>query len=178
MIRSRVRSNQLAVRCRSFLCTEPPRLTLCLSECVSRSVVAWPGFLLSPVSHGEVESLRRANLILRRLILANFAPGVIIAGTGTVTIALGRGGSLMFSPESPLLTIGFDVGVSRVVFAWAWFYMRAISLGEIVSLSRPYPVLWRRFVLRIYIWSVGAWTRDSGGLFFENFNRRFQTHRF
>jgi hypothetical protein len=177
VIRSRVRSDQLAVRCRSFLCTEPPRLTLCLSECVSRSVVAWPGFLLSPVSHGEVESLRRANLILRRLILANFAPGIIIAGPGTVTIALRCGRSLMFSPESPLLSIGLDVGVCGVVFAGAWLDMRAISLGEIVSLCRPNPVLWWGLVLRIYIWSVGAGTRNSGGLFFENFNRRFQSHR-
>jgi hypothetical protein len=48
----------------------------------------------------------------------------------------------MFSTESPLLSIGLDVGISRIVFSWAWLDMRAISLGEIVSLGCPNPVFW------------------------------------
>ena len=52
------------------------------------SVVTGARFLLGPVSHGEVESLRSTNLILRRLILANFTPWVIITGSRAVTIAL------------------------------------------------------------------------------------------
>jgi hypothetical protein len=84
----------------------------------------------------------------------------------------------VFSTESPLLSVGLHVGVGRIVFTWAWLHLRAISLGEVVSLSRTNSIFGRRFILRIYIWSVGTGTWDSGGLFFENLNRRFQTHRF
>ena len=110
---------------------------------MSGSVVAWAWFLLGPVSHCEVESLRRANLILRRLVLAHFTPWVIVSWSGAATAALRRGGSLMFSTKSPLLSIGLDVGVGGIVFAGAWLDMRPISLGEIVSLSCSNPVLWR-----------------------------------
>ena len=178
MIRSRIRSDQLAVGCRSLLRPEPPRLTLCLCECVSGSVVAGARFLLWAVSHCEIESLRSANLILRGLILADLAPRVIITRPRAAAIALWCGWSLVFSTESPLLSVGLHVGVGGIVFSWAWLHLRAISLGEIVSLSRANSIFGRRFILCIYIWSVGTGTWDSGGLFFENFNRRFQTHRF
>lgn len=178
MIWSRIRSDQLAVGCRSLLCSEPPCLTLCLCECVAGSVVAGARFLLRAVSHRKIESLRSANLILRRLILPDFTPWIIITRPWTATIALWCGWSLVFSTESPLLSIGLDVGVGGIVFSWARLHLRAISLGEIVSLCRSNSVFGRRFILRIYIWCVGTGTWDSCGLFFENFNRRFQTHRF
>lgn len=178
MIWTGIRSDQLAVGCRSLLCAEPPCLTLCLCESVAGSVVAGARFLLRAVSHREIESLRSTNLILRGLILTDLPPWVIITRPRAVTIALRCGWSLVFSTESPLLSIGLDVGVGRIVFSWAWLHLGAISLGEIVSLSRANSVFGRRFILCIYIWSVGTGTWDSCGLFFENLNRRFQTHRF
>ena len=123
MIRSRVSSDELAVGCRSLLTAEAPCLTLCLSQCVSGSVVAWAWFLLRAVSHREVESLRGTNLILRRLILANFALRVVFAWSRAATVALRCGRSLMLSPEPPLLSIGLDVGVSGIVLAGAWLHI-------------------------------------------------------
>ena len=109
---------------------------------MSGSVVARAWFLLRPVSHCEVESLRRANLILRRLVLAHFIPWVIVSWSGAATAALRSGGSLVLSTKSPLFSIGLDVGVCGIVFAGAWLNLRPISLGEIVSLSCSNPVLW------------------------------------
>ena len=178
MIWSWIRSYQLVVRCRSFLWTETPCLALSLSQSVSRSVVSRSRFLLRAVSHGKVKSLWSTNLILRRLILPNFTPWVIITWSGAVAIALGCGWSLMISTKSPLFSIGLDVGVGGIVFPGARLDLRAISLGEVMSLCRSNSVFWGWFILRIYIWSVGTGTWNSCGLFFENFNRRFQPHRF
>ncbi len=109
---------------------------------MSGSVIAWAWFLLRPVSHGEVESLRRANLILRRLVLAHFIPWVIVSWSRAATAALRRGRSLVLSTKSPLLSVGLDIGVCGIIFAGAWLHLRPISLGKIVSLSCSNPVLW------------------------------------
>ena len=109
---------------------------------MSGSIIAWAWFLLRPVSHCEVESLRSANLILRRLVLAHFIPWVIVSWSRAATAALRRGRSLVLSTKSPLLSVGLDIGVCGIVFAGAWLHLRPISLGEIVSLSSSNPVLW------------------------------------
>ena len=48
----------------------------------------------------------------------------------------------MFSTESPLLSIGLDVGVGGIVFPGARLDLRAISLGEVMSLCRSNSVFW------------------------------------
>ena len=111
MVRTRVFRDKFIISARSFLRPKSPCLTLVMCQCVIGSVIAWARFLLPPMSHSEIKSLRRANFVLRRLFLADFALWIVISRAWTATATLGCHWSLILRSEPPLLTICLGVRV-------------------------------------------------------------------
>ena len=130
------------------------------------------------MSQSKIESLRSTNFVLGQFFFASFTFGIVVSWAWAAAAALRCHRSLIFGSKPPLLSVLFGVSLRRIVISRAWFDLGSVPFGEIVTLCSPDSVLRWWLILSVYVWGIGTRSGNSGSLFFENLNWRFQTHWF